>query len=477
MNNVQSVGSLSLKNQPIIEKGSNNKTQKVSFKAENDQFVRQNRPKGAVYTQPAIIQQQDPLTKMMEERQKAEKKEKRRNALNIVAIGASIAAAAAIIYSVVRGQGGGVKKEIVKAIEACDIPALKKAALDEYAKGPHMCSEKKIKDLLALADVTKAKPGDIDLKKALQIMDEKIVDMPEIKEQVSDFLVKQAYNTRKGIKNTKPLVLCLDGPAGTGKTTVSEVMAEALDMRYKKISLGGTTGTSVIKGTESKFVGSEAGGIAKGQIENRTNRVLYCLDEVDKLGKSEQHGSAESALLSLFDDQAKFADDFLGTELDISNSIFVLTTNDVNKLSTPLKNRLKIMTIAPYGVETKTKIAKMHFDKLIKEAKADDIITIKDDAYRQIAEMTNDQGGRRTVANAKELVEKITVKDQLGEIPVGEKIVVDADFVKKNLTFNPKEKGTPERIMEAIAEQRMKPAVAEAAKETTTATVNIEAVV
>ena len=300
MNNIQSVGNFSIKNQPIPEvETKQNNIRKINFKAENDRFVRQGQPR---YSQPAILQQQPQQDPYMQMLQKQQKEQKKKNFWSKFAMFAGIGASLAIIAALfINRNAGAVSSEVKKAMEACDIPALKRAAMDEYAKGPHMRSEKKIKDILALAEVSALKPGEIDLRKAIDLLDEKIVDMPEVKSQVTDFLIDQAYNARKGIKNKKPLVLCLDGPAGTGKTSVSEVIAEALGMPYKKISMGGTTGTSIIRGTESKFVGAEAGGIAKGQIENKSNRVLYCLDEIDKLGKSEQHGSAESALLSLFD--------------------------------------------------------------------------------------------------------------------------------------------------------------------------------
>lgn len=474
MNNIQSVGTLALKNQPIPEVETKQNIRKINFKADNDQFVRQGRPRGPVYTQPAILQQaqqpqQDPYIRMLEKQQKEEKK---KNFWNKFALFAGIAASLAIVAALFMNRNAGaVSSEVKKAMETCKNPALKKAAMEEYAKGPHMRSEKKIRDILALAEASSMKPGMADLEKAAKLMDEKLVDMHEVKEQIMSFLVEYNYNIRNGIKNKKPLVIVMDGPAGTGKTTASEVIAEALGIPYKKVSMGGATGTSIIKGTESKFVGAEAGGIAKGQIDNKTNRVLYCLDEVDKLGKSEQHGSTEAALLSLFDDQAKFADDFLGAELDISNSIFVLTTNDYNKLSTPLKNRMKLIKINPYGLETKTKIAKMHLTKELNENKLFDKVSIKEDSYEQLAKMTDDEGGRQTTKNVQELIRQIKTKLELGEVS-GANIEVDSKFIKKHLTFDPNAKTMRERVSEAVSEGRMQKPVEEVL-ETATSTATV----
>lgn len=447
MTNIQSVGNNNLEKSQLqlVEKMPKN-VKKLSFKAENDQFIRQNR--GPVYTQPPILDPRAQIKNM----EKAQKKEKNRNLLNTVAAISGIAVAAAIVYSVFGGRGAS--KELLKMIDNCRIPEIKKAAMAEYNKGPQMCSEKKIKDLLSLANASSKKPGMVDLEKAIRIMDEKIVDMPEVKESVLDFLIEYNVNISKGIKNKKPLVLAIDGPAGTGKTTISEVIAEAIGIPYKKIAMGGATGKSVIRGTESHFVGAEAGNIARGQIDNGSNRVLYLLDEVDKLGKSEQHGSVESALLSLFDDQAKFTDDFLGAELDLSESIFILTTNEFKKLSTPLQNRVKLIKIAPYNTDTKTKIARMHLNRELKEAKIDDLVEINENTYKQIAELTNDEGGRETTRHVKELIRQINTMIGLGEMPTN-KLKIDADFVKEHLNFSNKTKTTKQRIMEAIKEGRL----------------------
>lgn len=448
MNNIQGVGNLSLKNKqiPEVETKSENPSS-VSFKADREQ-VR--------YTQPAILQQQQQQDQFIKMVEKQQKKEKRKGFWPKVAMFTGILAGLAIIASLfISYKGSSVSSELVKAIKECKNPELKKAAINEMNKGHQMCSEKKIRDILELAKLSENKPGMVDLEKAIKLMDEKIVDMPEVKESVLDYLIEYNVNISKGIKNKKPLVFAIDGPAGTGKTTISEVIAEAMGIPYKKIAMGGATGKSVIRGTESQYVGAEAGGIAKGQIDSGSNRVLYLLDEVDKLGKSDQHGSVESALLSLFDDQAKFADDFLGTELDLSQSVFVLTTNEFEKLSTPLKNRVKLIKIKPYSKDTKTKIAKMHLTNELKENKMSDLVDVDERAYAKIAEMAKDQGGRETTRNVKELIRQINTMIGLGEMPKNGKLKIDENFVRTHLDFGKKGKSTKDRILEAAKEGRL----------------------
>ena len=218
--------------------------------------------------------------------------------------------------------------------------------------------------------------------------------------------------------------------------------------------MGSATGKGIIRWTESHYVSAEAGSIARGQIDNRSNRIFYLLDEVDKVGKSEQHGSVESTLLSLFDDQAKFAADFLGTEIDVSQSMFVLTTNDFNKLLTPLKNRVRLIRIAPYTNETKSKIAKLDLSNKLRENKLDDFVEINNDVYMQITKLTSDDGGRETTRNVDRVIRQINTMIGLGEMPKG-KLEINSEFVRKHLIPEEKTKTLQQRIVEAVNEGRM----------------------
>lgn len=310
-----------------------------------------------------------------------------------------------------KAASGEKSSELQKMVDEIQDETLKKVAQTELEKGRQMRSDKKIKDLVALSKINGKKPEEVDLEKAIKVMDEKIVDMPEVKEQILDFLIHWNYNIINGIKNDKPLVLCLDGAPGTGKTTITEVIAEAIGAPYKKIALGGASGSSIIRGTESKFVGAEAGGIARGQIDNGTKRVVYCLDEAEKVAKDSQHGDPHAAMASLTDGTGKFEDDFLGATLDTSESIFVLTTNEFEKLPSYLQSRVRLIKIAPYGVETKTKIAKMHLTNKLNKSKLNEKVRVSEDTYQAIADLTTDKGGRDTTKY---------IQDQL--IPIIEKL-------------------------------------------------------
>lgn len=432
MNNIQSVGTVA--------------QYKPQFKAENNTLSPQMR-------QP--ISQDQLMLKMMQEQKKKEKNQKLKQNLSW---GIGIAASALFAIWIGRGMWGEhaakkVGNKILERIEKCSDPVLKEAARNEYAKGPHMMSQKRLKDILTLAELKDVKPGEVDIKAALDKIDEKIVGMDEVKEQLLDYLIHYNYCIKKGIPNKKPLVISLDGPAGTGKTTISEVLAEALGMHYKKISLAGATGKAPIKGYEAVYTGASMGGIAEGQIEGKTRRVLYCLDEVEKSGTSDHNGKIEDTLLALFDDQGKFMDDNLNVPIDVSQSIFVLTSNEFEKLSGPLKNRIKNkIKINPYGKEIKAQIAELKFMEELKRNKLTDKVNIPEDkkVFNVLAEFTDDQGGRQATANAQSLIDKIITNIELGEAKG--KIDITEEYARKMLGEN--KKPIRKRVEEAIAENR-----------------------
>ena len=153
MNNVQSVGSIALKRQQINENNKNN-IQRISFKADNDQFVRQNRPKGAVYTQPAIVQnaQQDPYIRMLEKQENEQKKAKRKQNLSWgIGIASGLAIIAMVASQFFRGGKDSAKvKELTEAVKHIKNDVIKREANEELARQSHERSLYRVMDLIQL---------------------------------------------------------------------------------------------------------------------------------------------------------------------------------------------------------------------------------------------------------------------------------------------------------------------------------------
>ena len=159
------------------------------------------------------------------------------------------------------------------------------------------------------------------------------------------------------------------------------------------------------------------------------------MDEAEKTGTSDFNGRIEDTLLSIFDDQAQFVDDNLNVPIDLSKSVFVMTTNEFNKLSSPLQNRIKKISINAYDNKVKAEIAKLKLTKgLQKNKMGTDKVIVEPDVYSKIAEMTTDQGGRETTRNVDEIIRslKCIFEDKKEKEPV----VLNASFVEKYL-INP----------------------------------------
>lgn len=398
---------------------------KVNFKADTN-------------TQPQVVKKpmtQDELVLKMIAEQK--KKEKQQKLKQNVSWGIGLAASA--LFAVFIGKQmfnehklSKATKNIANGIKEIKNPKLKQSAENEYAKGQLM-STKRVEDFIKLDKIQDVQPTKVDIEAAKKLMDNEIIGMQEVKDAFIDYLKEYNYNIEHGIKSTKPFVICLDGPAGTGKTTASEVLAKALNMHYKKISLAGANGKAPIKGYEAVYTGASCGGVAEGQLESGTRRVLYCLDEAEKTASSNHNGRVEDTLLSLFDDQAKFVDDNLGVDLDLSQSIFVLTTNEFEKLSNPLQNRVRKIVINKYEYDVKTEICKLKLKKALEANKmnTNPHIKISDDVCKAIAETTTDKGGRETSRKVDILIRQL--KGLSMDNP-NQDIIINKDYVMKHLS-------------------------------------------
>lgn len=428
MNNIQSVGNVALKNKqvPEVETKSNN-LYRVNFKADGD---------GYRYTQPAILQQQqqDQFVKIAEAQHKEAKKQKRKQNLTW---GIGIASGLAIILMVASqffrgGQDAAKVKELTEAIKNIKNDVIKREATEELARKDYERSLYRVQDLIELDKLAGSteKRTVADMDKVKESLDSKIFGQDKAKKAVTDFVGTVNYDIKNDINLSKPVIIAIDGPPGTCKSTLMASAADGLGMYLKKIPLSSIEKPGSLVGFERTYVGAKAGAIAAGQIEGKSKKVFYMLDELEKCPKEVQN-----TLLSLLDDQAKFKDLYYNCEIDLSQSIFGITTNELEKLKgSALYDRIKpfVIKVDRYDDATKAAIAKIKLNNAIKDNKMSNRVNVKDEVYNLIAKATSDDGGRETTQiSERQIITKL--KNLLVNANEDEKITVDKSFIENLL--------------------------------------------
>lgn len=246
----------------------------------------------------------------------------------------------------------------------------------------------------------------LDIQRVKEQLDADHYGMEKVKERIIEQLaVRVLTDGRQGT------LICLAGPPGTGKTSIARSIAEAINRKYVRISLGGVRDEAEIRGHRKTYIGAMPGRIISGIIQAKTKNPLILLDEIDKLG-NDVKGDPSSALLEVLDyEQNKdFKDHYLDVPFDLSDVMFITTANDVSQIPAPLYDRLEVIEISGYTNVEKLEIARNYLVK--KQAKACGIenkkFTITDDALKMICEhYTREAGVRRTERTIASLMRKL----------------------------------------------------------------------
>ena len=247
-----------------------------------------------------------------------------------------------------------------------------------------------------------------DLGKARKILNEQHYGLDDVKQRILEFI---STIVKRG--KVSGSIICLVGPPGVGKTSVGKSIADALDRKFYRLSVGGMRDEAEIKGHRRTYIGAMPGKIIQCLKRTGVANPVIMLDEIDKIGASYQ-GDPAAALLEVLDPEqnADFLDHYIDVRFDLSNILFVTTANQLDTIPRPLLDRMEIIKLPGYILEEKVEIAKRYLiPKQRKEhgLKADEI-QITHSALAHIANGYAREAGVRSMENQiKKIMRKATL--------------------------------------------------------------------
>ena len=248
-----------------------------------------------------------------------------------------------------------------------------------------------------------------DLAYAEKILNQDHYGLQDVKERILEFLAVQ-----QRVKKVKGPVLCLVGPPGVGKTSLGQSIAKAVNRQYVRMALGGVRDESEIRGHRRTYIGSMPGKLLQKLAKVKVKNPLFLLDEIDKMGM-DQRGDPASALLEVLDPEQNhtFNDHYLEVDYDLSDVMFICTSNSMN-IPGPLLDRMEVIRIPGYTEDEKLNIAKRYLlPKQIKlSGLKDSEIQVADDALMDVIRYYTKEAGVRGLERELSKICRRVVKKQ-----------------------------------------------------------------
>ncbi|MAY37474.1 MULTISPECIES: endopeptidase La [Spongiibacter] len=272
-----------------------------------------------------------------------------------------------------------------------------------------------------------------DLKKAEEILNSDHYGLEEVKDRILEYLAVQ-----KRVKKVKGPVLCLVGPPGVGKTSLGESIARATNRKFVRMALGGVRDEAEIRGHRRTYIGSMPGKVIQKMSKTGVRNPLFLLDEIDKMGM-DHRGDPASALLEVLDPEQNhaFNDHYLEVDYDLSDVMFICTSNSLN-IPPALLDRMEVIRIPGYTEDEKINIARRYLvPKQLKNngLKAKEA-EINDDALQDIVRYYTREAGVRSLERevakiCRKIVKNVALSDESTPIVVNAANLEDYLGVRK----------------------------------------------
>ena len=300
------------------------------------------------------------------------------------------------------GEDGADIEEVEKKIKAAHMPKDARAKAEAELKKLRLMSPMSAEatvvrnyiDVLVALPWKKKTKIDTDLKHAEDVLEADHYGLDKVKERIVEYLAVQQRVTKM-----KAPILCLVGPPGVGKTSLGQSIARATNRKFVRMSLGGVRDESEIRGHRRTYIGSMPGKILQNMSKVGVKNPLFLLDEVDKMGM-DFRGDPSSALLEVLDPEQNhtFVDHYVEVEYDLSDVMFVATSNSMN-IPAPLLDRMEVIHVSSYTEDEKVNIATRYLlPKAIKNnGLKEEEIGVSESAIRDILRYYTREAGVRSL--------------------------------------------------------------------------------